>query len=779
VNETNSERHPIDALAEEFVARYRKGERPALTEYVSRHPELADEIRELFPALVMMEEVRPGSADPGGAAAAAAPGGRKPERIGDYRILREVGRGGMGVVYEAEQESLGRHVALKVLPAQALLDPRHVQRFEREAKAAARLHHTNIVPVFGVGEDAGLRYYVMQFIQGLGLDQVLEELRRLRRGQSGAGEPRQPDRAGAAVSVSAAWVAEALLTGRFSRNPGPPPPAPAAPPPAPLAVAPKAADSSTAIPLPGRAATLSGSGRGYWQSVARVGVQVAEALAHAHGQGILHRDIKPSNLLLDTHGTVWVTDFGLAKAADSDDLTHTGDVVGTLRYLAPERLQGQSDPRGDLYGLGVTLYELLTLRPAFEEADRARLVGRVLHEEPPRPRRLNPEVPRDLETVILKAIAKEPARRYATAAEMAEDLRRFLADRPVRARRASALERLWRWCRRNPVVAGLLAALVLVCAGGFAGVTWKWREAELAREREGRARREADERAAHIRRDLERLQAAYSFLESADLDAHRGRWAAAEAFYTRAVQARPDVASPWNERGVFYTRLGLWDLAAADFAESFRIQEPATTYGWQRHALLRAYVGDTTGYRAVCARMLERFHGSTDVGAWTHVADACLYWPGAVPDPAELPPLAERADGGFRHGAWKLFLLGKAHYRAGHYPQAVGLLRDSLAADPEWQDRIVNYPVLAMAHHRLGQPGEARQALDNAARAYEEWIQSLSKLYPDLRSIQWGGWVAFQVHYREARLLLEGAAPEDPRLQLLRARALAAIGKEG
>jgi tetratricopeptide (TPR) repeat protein len=473
---------------------------------------------------------------------------------------------------------------------------------------------------------------------------------------------------------------------------------------------------------------------------------------------------------------VWVTDFGLAKTEERG-LTDTGDLVGTIRYMAPERFRGQCDVRSDVYGLGLTVYELLTLRPAFDDPDRLRLVERIGREEPPPPRALDPRVPRDLETIVLKAIAKEPGRRYQSAVDLEADLRRFLEDRPVRARRSSTAEQAWRWCRRNPVVAGLVGALVLVCAGGFACVTWKWREAEQARQHERRAREEADQRAEQIRRDLEGLQTVYRCLESGDLHTHHGRWRAAAADYSRAVQARPELASPWNERGVFYTRVGLWDLAAADFAESFRLQEPATTYGWARHALFRAYVGDTTGYRAACARMLERFHGSTDVGAWTQIVDACLFWPGAVANPAELPALAERTDGKFLHGAWKFFLLGKAHYRAGHYRQAVGLLRDSLAAEPKWQDRIVNYPVLAMAHHRLGQPHEARQAMDNAARAFEKWMGSLSKLYPDLRSVQSASWVAYQVHYREARLLIEGAAPDDPRLLLLRARGLAAIGK--
>jgi serine/threonine protein kinase/WD40 repeat protein len=472
MNESLYGQDQVEALAEEFLGRRRQGERPTIAEYAAKYPALADAIRACFPALLLVEDLKP---DPAEAAGAPGPAGPGPplERLGDYRLLREVGRGGMGVVYEAEQESLGRHVALKVLPAHALLDPKHLQRFVREAKAAARLHHTNIVPVFGVGEDVGLHYYVMQFIQGQALDQVLDELRRLRKQRNGAAAT-----PAATQHAPAAQIAEALLTGSFSVGPGAAPPSPlplspqgrgvggegsAAPPGAPLAVAPPVSASTTSVHLPGQAerSSLSGSGREYWQSVARVGVQVAEALAHAHGQGVLHRDIKPSNLLLDTRGTVWVTDFGLAKAADSDDLTHTGDIVGTLRYMAPERLRGQSGPRGDLYGLGVTLYELLTLRPAFTEPDRHRLFQRVLHEEPPAPRQLNAEVPRDLETIILKAIAKEPGQRYASAADLAEDLRRFLADRPVRARRASWVERLGRWARRNKTAAALLATIAI------------------------------------------------------------------------------------------------------------------------------------------------------------------------------------------------------------------------------------------------------------------------------------------------------------------------------
>ena len=204
------------------------------------------------------------------------------------------------------------------------------------------------------------------------------------------------------------------------------------------------------------------SGRAYCQEVARIGLHVAEALEYAAQQGVLHRDIKPANLMLDEMGQVWVMDFGLAKLTDGDDLTHSGELLGTLRYMAPERFQGRFDATSDVYSLGLTLYEVLTLRSAYDEADRGRLIARVLSVDPPRPRRINGAIPADLETIVLKAIAREPQRRYATAGELAEDLRRFLADRPIRARRVSTAEYSWRWCRRNPAWAALMASLVVL-----------------------------------------------------------------------------------------------------------------------------------------------------------------------------------------------------------------------------------------------------------------------------------------------------------------------------
>jgi serine/threonine protein kinase/WD40 repeat protein/Flp pilus assembly protein TadD len=464
----NADRDPVEKLAEEFAERYRRGERPSLSEYTRKYPEQADEIRELFPALVLMEAFGSVSAPATGPFLPRAAASTPPAQLGEFRILREVGHGGMGVVYEAVQESLGRHVALKILPFHKLINPTHLERFRREARAAARLHHTNIVPVFGVGEHAGVHYFAMQFIQGQGLDLVLRELTHLRAG--GAGAPlKGPNDPG---ELTASVAARGLLTGRFQAPglAGEPPAPGAGPAPHPTEEV-RAAPASVIQAGSGGTATLTVASRSelagqteaqYFRSVARVAVQVAEALEYAHRQGVLHRDVKPSNLLLDTEGTVWVTDFGLAKT-EGEELTDPGDIVGTLRYMAPERFQGKSGPRSDVYSLGVTLYEMLALQPAFADSDRVRLIERILHEKPAPPRQRDPHVPRDLETIVLKAMAREPGDRYPSAGALADDLRRFLADRPIQARRSSVAERAWRWCRRNPVVA-TLAASVLVLA---------------------------------------------------------------------------------------------------------------------------------------------------------------------------------------------------------------------------------------------------------------------------------------------------------------------------
>jgi eukaryotic-like serine/threonine-protein kinase len=437
---TSDDRDPVEALADEFTTRRRNGETPSLDEYVARCPDRAEEIRALFPAIAAMERWKPRPSPP----PRRLGGGSIRERIGEYRLIREIGRGGMGIVYEAEQASLGRKVAIKILPALGWADNRPMERFLREARTTASLQHPNIVPVFAVGHEEELHYYVMPLIRGAGLDKVVLEFRERKIASIDGADAFDDDVLGVARTILDRSAAETSIVpvGPSTRSglearPGPTP------------------IGSPQGSLPRSDQGQKGSGRRHWQGIAAIGRQVAEALQHAHEAGILHRDIKPANLILDTEGVVWVADFGLAKAMSHDDLSRTGDLVGTLRYMAPERFKGQCDARSDVYSLGLTLYELMTLRPAFDVPDRAELIRKIAEAAPARPRELDPSIPLDLETVVLKALDPDPGRRYASAGELAEDLSRFVDGRPVMARRAAPPERLVRWIGRNRALATL------------------------------------------------------------------------------------------------------------------------------------------------------------------------------------------------------------------------------------------------------------------------------------------------------------------------------------
>jgi WD40 repeat protein/serine/threonine protein kinase len=588
----------LDGLAAEFAARYRRGERPDLEDYARRHPELAEAIRDLFPAMVGLEKAEAirGESD-GGVPGGPAPA---PSRVGDFRILRQVGRGGMGVVYEAVQVSLGRHVALKVLPSGPLRDPKALERFRREARAAARLHHTNIVPVFEVGQDGDVLYYTMQFIQGQGLDVVIEELKRLRRAGQAAGPAPGPsgghresdrtmDSSGRHREGPATRIARSLLTGGVGIvSTDRPEPAgltadgvgggPILDPTAPdCAEAPDtpvddgARPSGSAV-MPGGAPISSfetSAGRQtYHRSVAQIGRQAAEALAYAHARGVVHRDIKPSNLLLDTSGVVWITDFGLAKAEEGD-LTATGDLLGTLRYMAPERLQGEGDARADVYALGLTLYELLMLRPAFDASDRLRLMEQIRDQDPARLRAVDPRIARDLETLVLKAIDKDPTARYQAAAEMAEDLRRFLDGEPIRARTVGELERAWKWAmRRKALAVACVLGLLAVLLGGLGGAAaWHWRAAETARYLETLARASAVTARAEAERQRDKANVARNQADTARVaeqgvraEAERQREKFERFEYGRTIQV---AHQEWRENGVPAT-LALLESTRAD-----------------------------------------------------------------------------------------------------------------------------------------------------------------------------------------------------------------------
>ena len=420
-----SEFEEIERLADAYVARLRSGDQPAIEEYVAQYPDRADELRSLLPAAALLERIAVSSRLDAQCGSKGATAIQLPQEFGDFTILRVIGSGGMGIVYEAFQQSLGRHVALKAMSLPALLNAKHLERFHYEAKAAARLQHNHIVPIFAVGELNGLHYYAMQFVQGHSLH---DELCALRDYRSGCFEGTNRDGNSAAESPK-----------------------------------------SSAPFLLGNAKQFDVE---YYRIVACIGLQVAEALAYAHSEGVLHRDIKPSNLLVDAQGNIWVTDFGLARIEGHEGLTETGDFLGTLRYMAPERLEGALDRRSDIYSLGATLYELLTLEAFLETKSHLETVDRILNDSPVAPSRINRSVPRDLETIVLKLLSKEPAARYRTAEELAADLRRFLADQPILARRPSTGEQVVRWCRRNRLVAGLVAAVALSLLTAMVILAW-------------------------------------------------------------------------------------------------------------------------------------------------------------------------------------------------------------------------------------------------------------------------------------------------------------------
>ncbi len=369
-------------LLDQYLADLQAGRTPDRDRLRAEHPDLAAELDQCLSGIDFVHR-------------AAQSAGSTPVQLGDFRIVREIGRGGMGVVYEAEQLSLRRRVALKVLRFGGVADQEAMQRFQREAETVARLHHTNVVPIFAVGCEQGVHYYAMQYIDGRSLAAVIEE-------------------------------AKAGLDAR---------------------------------------------------EIARLGLQAAEALAHAHQRGVIHRDVKPSNLLLDPEGGLWLTDFGLARRRDEVTLTVTGVLLGTPRDMSPEQAVATHVPidhRTDVYSLGATLYELATGKPVFDGSTPQGVITQILNTEPVAPRLLKSGLPRDLETIVLKCLAKEPALRYQTAQALADDLRAFLDGRPIQARRPSLAERTVRWVRKNrrsaALMAGAAAVAVLLMVAGLLGL---------------------------------------------------------------------------------------------------------------------------------------------------------------------------------------------------------------------------------------------------------------------------------------------------------------------
>jgi len=519
----------VGEAVEVYLALAEQGQAPAIDEFAARFPELKGDVHAALEGLELVHGLLGLGSAPGSGTGRGSGLDHRIEsgrRIAGYRVVRELGRGGMGTVYEAVHMGLDRPVALKVLGMHAAPDSSARRRFLNEARTAAGLHHTHIVPVFDVGQVGGLCYYAMQRIEGSGLDRVVRHLRGSRPSTVGGGGPGSgrfltQDAPGASaassnnsrlgqlwIRVSSGWLRRQQGQARSGRDGAISAAAPIGVPSSQAGAVggdrarlglcdstaswatgsrqtrlhdPRAGKDSpsSAIVLASQgalAATDSATqgrddepppfdpprGSAYFRWVAEVGLQSADALAHAHHRGVIHRDVKPSNLLIDDKGNIWVTDFGLARRLADPGLTHHDSLLGTPRYMSPEQARtGAIDGRTDVYSLGATLYELLTLRPPFDGRSAAELIEQIGQNEPAPPGAIDSRVPRDLETIVLKALAKRPGDRYATATLLAEDLARFLNHEPVRARRISPAGRLWRIARRHPGITTVTTAAAL------------------------------------------------------------------------------------------------------------------------------------------------------------------------------------------------------------------------------------------------------------------------------------------------------------------------------
>lgn len=411
---THQPQHPeLDAALASYLQAIERGEQPDRAKLLADHPQFSEELKDFFHDQDQIHRLtRPVASNLG-------PG----SVLGSYRIVREIGRGGMGIVYEAIHEVLKKRVALKLLPLSPTTSGSHLERFLREAQTAAAMHHTNIVPVFDVGQVDGLPFYAMQFIEGMTLDKLA------------SGRRKPPEKTGDDTSLS-----------------------------------PESHTSRDGVKPPHSGGLRTPLAKNFYHQIANLGKQAALGLAYAHERGVIHRDIKPSNLILDEQGTLWITDFGLAKRLDDATLTVDGQLLGTPRYMSPEQASAAKTPvdhRTDIYSLGVTLYEILVGRPAHDGKTPPEVVNQILNRDPVSPRRIDSQLPRDLETVVMKAMAKAPADRYGSATELATDLELFVHGDVVHARRIGAWGKTWRWAKREPQVAGLLATIVAVTLLGL------------------------------------------------------------------------------------------------------------------------------------------------------------------------------------------------------------------------------------------------------------------------------------------------------------------------
>jgi serine/threonine protein kinase/Flp pilus assembly protein TadD len=674
--------------------------------------------------------------------------------IGRYKLLERLGEGGFGVVFVAEQmQPVRRKVALKLIKPG--MDSKQVlARFDAERQALAMMDHPNIAKVLDAGAveraagpnpAAHTPYFVMELVKGVPLTRFCDERR---------------------------------LTLRQRLE---------------------------------------------------LFVPVCHAIQHAHQKGVIHRDLKPSNVLValyDDRPVPKVIDFGVAKATGqelTEETLHTGFgvVVGTVEYMSPEQAslnQLDVDTRSDVYSLGVLLYELLAGTPPFskKELHQSGMLEmlRVIREQEPHkpstklstaeglptlaanrgtePAKLTKLVRGELDWIVMKTLEKNRNRRYETAAALAVDLERFLRHEPVFACPPSKWYRFCKLARRNRAVfTGALAAVLAT----LLGVTVLAVSNHLIRQEQERtsqekkhadaARQLAEKRAEEVRHGLARLKSANVLLDRGRHFDDQRDWDDAYEAFSEAIRLHPDHVSVWVERSDLLTRLGLWDLAAADYAREMELREPETTIRWFQHLLLRRAIGDEEGCRKTARAMRARFAGTLKESFVEEMVRSSLL----MPDPAApLPQLLELCREVAPNWPDSMpYILGTAHYRAGQYDEAIHRLEEALAVQPQLPINQLSYPVLAMAHHRLGHDTKARLALDEAARILDRWTQERYAGRGDDRvahrggdavwPVIWWDYLECQLYYREAKLLIDGAPPpDDSRLHVLRGRALAGLG---
>ena len=476
----------LSEIVDEVFDRMERGESVDIKQLADRYPEHRDRLQRVLPILKEMNALE-WSQDGSNSIDKQLSSAEQPT-LGDFRLLRQIGRGGMGVVYEAQQLTINRKVAVKVLPLAALVDSKALQRFKNEVAAIATLEHPHIVSVYSIGEERGIHYYAMQLIRGQSLATIVNELR-MRTQQPGSVTGASLNQVVSDLE-SEDHEQEGLDLFQPGQRPGP------------AATGNRTSNEEpdeTAAETVARGQSQTSPGRitdpVYFRNVTRLMLQAADALQHAHEHGIVHRDIKPANLLLDNGSNVFVTDFGLARIETGAGVTMTGDIMGTLRYMSPEQTLANRvviDHRTDIYSLGATLYELLTLQPMWSGSDKGELIRQISFEEPVEPRKLNPAIPSDLNTIVLKAISKNPGDRYQNSQLFADDLQRYLDHKPIVARRPTLMQRAAKWSRRNqPIVISAMIILLLATIGLAGSNMLVRRQRQIADEKSAEALQES------------------------------------------------------------------------------------------------------------------------------------------------------------------------------------------------------------------------------------------------------------------------------------------------